>query len=166
MQEATERNLKDAFAGESQAHMKYMVFADRAEREGLSNIARLFRAASFSEQIHAANHLKALGVGKTSENLDAAFSGESFEISSMYPEYMQVADVEGEKRALTSMHDAMEAEKVHAGLYARAKDSVAGGADMATLAIFVCPVCGYTMEGEAPERCPVCNAPSSKFVTF
>ena len=166
MQENTERNLKDAFAGESQAHMKYMVFADRAEREGLPNIARLFRAASYSEQIHATNHLKALGVGKTAENLDAAYGGETFEIASMYPEYMKVAEAEGEKRALGSMHDAMEAEKVHAGLYARAKDAVVSGGDVTTLAIFVCPVCGYTMEGEAPERCPVCNTPSSKFVTF
>ena len=166
MQENTERNLKDAFAGESQAHMKYMVFADRAEREGLPNIARLFRAASYSEQIHATNHLKALGVGKTAENLDAAYGGETFEIASMYPEYMKVAEAEGEKRALGSMHDAMEAEKVHAGLYARAKDAVVSGGDVTTLAIFICPVCGYTMEGEAPERCPVCNTPSSKFVTF
>ncbi len=166
MQETTERNLKDAFAGESQAHMKYMVFADRAEREGLANIARLFRAASFSEQIHATNHLRALGVGKTPENLDAAFGGESYEITTMYPEFIQAAEADGEKRAAGSMHDAMEAEKVHAGLYARARESVTGGADMATVAIFVCPVCGYTMEGEAPERCPVCGAPSSKFVTF
>ena len=166
MQENTERNLKDAFAGESQAHMKYMVFADRAEREGLPNIARLFRAASYSEQIHATNHLKALGVGKTSENLDVAYGGESFEIASMYPEYMQAAEADGEKRALGSMHDAMEAEKVHAGLYARAKDAVVSGGDVTMLAVFVCPVCGYTMEGEAPERCPVCNTPSSKFVTF
>ena len=166
MQETTERNLKDAFAGESQAHMKYMVFADRAEREGLPNIARLFRAASYSEQIHATNHLKALGVGKTPDNLEVAFGGESYEISTMYPEFMQAAEADGEKRALGSMHDAMEAEKVHAGLYARAKDTVAAGGDMATIALFVCPVCGYTMEGEAPERCPVCGAPSSKFITF
>lgn len=166
MQETTERNLKDAFAGESQAHMKYMVFADRAEREGLANIARLFRAASYSEQIHATNHLKALGVGKTAENLAAALGGETYEITTMYPEFMDAAESDGEKRALGSMHDAMEAEKVHAGLYARAQDTIAAGGDMATLAIFVCPVCGFTMEGEAPDRCPVCNTPSSKFVTF
>jgi rubrerythrin len=166
MKETTEKNLKDAFAGESQAHMKYMVFADRAEREGLPNIARLFRAASLSEQIHAANHLKALGVGKTAENLEVAFGGETFEIESMYPEYMKAATADDEKRALKSMSDAMEAEKVHAGLYARARDAVAGNADMTQVAIFVCPVCGYTMEGEAPERCPVCGAPSSKYIAF
>ena len=166
MKETTEKNLKDAFAGESQAHMKYMVFADRAEREGLPNIARLFRAASLSEQIHAANHLKALGVGKTAENLEVAFGGETFEITSMYPEYMQVATADDEKRALQSMSDAMEAEKVHASLYARAREAAAASSDMAQVAIFICPVCGYTMEGEAPERCPVCSAPSSKYVTF
>ena len=166
MKETTEKNLKDAFAGESMAHMKYMVFADRAEREGLPNIARLFRAASLSEQVHAANHLRALGLGKTPENLEIAFGGESFEITDMYPQYMQAAEADDEKRALQAMHDAMEAEKVHAGLYARARSAVSGGADMAVVALFVCPVCGYTMEGEAPERCPVCNAPSSKFVAF
>ncbi len=166
MKETTEKNLKDAFAGESQAHMKYMVFADRAEREGLANVARLFRAASYSEQIHATNHLKALGVGKTPENLEAALGGETFEITTMYPEYMQMAEQDDEKRALGSMHDANEAEKVHAALYARAKDAVAAGADAAVVAIFVCPVCGYTMEGEAPDRCPVCNSPSSKFLKF
>lgn len=165
MQPTTEQNLTNAFAGESQAHMKYMVFADRAEREGLPNIARLFRAASFSEQIHATNHLKVLGVGKTAENLDAAFGGETYEITTMYPTFIEAAEADGEKRAMSSMHDAMEAEKVHAALYAQAKDCVASG-DMATVALFVCPVCGFTMEGEAPERCPVCGAPSSKFVTF
>jgi len=166
MKETTEKNLQDAFAGESQAHVKYAVFADRAEREGLANVARLFRAASYSEQIHATNHLKALGLGKTPENLQVALSGETFEITTMYPEYMQTAEEDDEKRALSSMHAANEAEKVHAALYARAKETVAAGADIAVVAIFVCPVCGYTMEGEAPERCPVCNAPSSKFLEF
>lgn len=166
MKETTEKNLKVAFAGESQAHMKYMVFADRAEREGLANVARLFRAASFSEQIHATNHLKVLGVGKTPDNLEVALAGETFEITTMYPEYMQMAEQEKEKRAFGSMHDALETEKVHAALYARAKDAVAGGADIAVVPIFVCPVCGYTMEGEAPAQCPVCNAPSSKFLKF
>jgi len=164
--ETTEKNLIDAFAGESQAHVKYAVFADRAEREGLANVARLFRAASYSEQIHATNHLKALGLGKTPENLEVALSGETFEITTMYPDYMQAAEEDDEKRALSSMHAANEAEKVHAALYARAKETVAAGADIAVVAIFVCPVCGYTMEGEAPERCPVCNAPSSKFLEF
>ena len=166
MKETTEKNLKDAFAGESQAHMKYMVYANLAELEGLANVARLFRAASYSEQIHATNHLKALGVGKTPENLEVALGGETFEITTMYPEYMQAAKEDDERRALTSMHDANEAEKVHAALYARAKDAVAASADMAAVAIFVCPVCGYTMEGEAPARCPICNSPSSKFLKF
>lgn len=166
MQENTKRNLKDAFAGESQAHMMYRIFADRAEREELPNIARLFRAVSLSEQIHATNHLKALGVGKTPENLAVAFEGETYEITTMYPEYIQVAEAEGEKRALGSMQDALEAEKVHAALYARAKECIAISEDIAAVAIFVCPVCGFTIEGEAPEKCPVCKAPASKFVMF
>ena len=166
MKETTEKNLKDAFAGESQAHMKYMVFADRAENKGLANVARLFRAASYSEQIHATNHLKALGLGKTPDNLEIAFGGETFEITTMYPDYMETAEQDEEKSALRSMYRANEAEKVHAALYAHAKDTVAAGADMAVVTIFVCPVCGYTMEGEAPAVCPLCKAPSSQFLKF
>lgn len=164
MKETTRTNLKDAFAGESQAHMRYMVYADRAEREGLPNIARLFRAASLSEQVHAMNHLRALGLGTTADHVGIALEGETFEVNNMYPEYMQVAEDDEEKRAFQAMRDAYEAEKVHMRLFGNARSMV--GADVATVAIFVCPVCGYTMEGEAPERCPVCNAPSSKFVTF
>src|SRR5512136_2535434 len=121
MQEATEKNLMDAFAGESQAHMKYMAFADQADRERLANVARFFRAASFSEQMHATNHLRALsGIGKTPQNVDAALGGETFEINTMYPEYVALAGQEGEKKAKDSMEDALAAEKVHAALYTRA----------------------------------------------
>jgi rubrerythrin len=167
MKEQTEKNLKDAFAGESQAHLKYMVFADLAERDGLANVARLFRAASFSEQMHAENHLRALGgIGKTQQNLEAALGGETFEITEMYPGYMEVAREEDETRALRSMNHANEAEKVHARLYAQAKESAAAGEDMALPRVWVCGVCGYTMEGEAPERCPICGAVHSKFREF
>lgn len=166
MQETTKQNLSEAFAGESQAHMRYMVYADRAERDGLANAARLFRAASFSEQIHAINHLKILGVGQITENLDVAIEGETFEVVTMYPEYIKAAEADGEKRAKTSMEDALAAEKVHVDLFTRARAVTVTGADIPAVAIFVCPVCGYTMEGEAPERCPVCKAPGSKFITF
>ena len=164
MKETTKTNLKDAFAGESQAHVRYAVYADRAEREGLPNIARLFRATSLSEQVHAMNHLKALGLGVTADHVGIALEGETHEVESMYPGYMQVAEDDEEKRAFQAMRDAWEAEKVHMALFGHAKSL--GGADVATVAIFVCPVCGYTMEGETPERCPVCNAPKSKFITF
>ena len=166
MKENTLHNLKDAFAGESQAHMKYMAFAERAEREGLANIARLFRAASFSEQIHATNHLRALGLGKTAENLEAAFGGESYEIDTMYPDFIQTAITDEEKRAQGSMEDAMAAEKVHARLYAAAKEAVAVGKDTELPAVYVCSVCGYTMDGEAPDKCPICGASHTKFSQF
>ena len=167
MKDKTRENLQDAFAGESQAHMKYMAFADAAEREKLPNVARLFRAASYAEQMHATNHLRALGgIGKTSENLAAAFAGETFEINEMYPSYMAVAEQEGEKRALGSMDDALAAEKVHAALYAAAQTAIAAGKDISDAPVFVCETCGYTVEGEAPEKCPVCGAVRTKFKQF
>jgi rubrerythrin len=167
MQEATEKNLKDAFAGESQAHMKYMAFAEQAEREKLENVARLFRAASYSEQMHATNHLRALsGVGKSLQNVEAALGGETFEITTMSPEYVELAEQQGEKRAKGSMEDALAAEKVHAELYTRAKEAVAGGKDVEVGKIWVCGHCGYTMEGEPPDRCPVCNTPKKRFHEF
>lgn len=166
MKEATLKNMQDAFAGESQAHMKYMIFADRAEREGFLNIARLFRAASYSEQIHATNHLRAMGVGKTADNLAGALSGETYEIDTMYPDFIQAAQADAEKRAQGSMEDAMAAEKVHASLYERAQTTVASNADMELPTVYVCGVCGFTMEGEAPDKCPICGAPNTKFQAF
>ena len=135
MQENTERESERCVRRrEPGTHEVHGVRRPRGAVRVSPNIARLFRAASYSEQIHATNHLKALGVGKTAENLNAALGGETFEIASMYPEYIKVAEADGEKRALGSMHDAMEAEKVHAGLYARAKDAVVSGGDVTTLA--------------------------------
>lgn len=167
MKENTLRNLSDAFAGESQAHMKYMLFAELAEREKLHEVARLFRAASYSEQIHATNHLRALGVGKTLANLEAALSGETFEIDTMYPEYIDTAADDEEKRAKGSMEDALAAEKVHAALYNQARQAVSAGQDAALPKLWVCSVCGYTMEGdEAPDNCPICRALKKLFREF
>ncbi|PKO23400.1 MAG: rubrerythrin [Chloroflexi bacterium HGW-Chloroflexi-1] len=167
MKEMTQANLQAAFAGESQAHVKYMAFADMAEREKLPNVARIFRAAAYAEQMHATNHLRALnGVGKTPANLEAAFGGETFEINEMYPAYLAVADLQAEKRALRSMGDALAAEKVHAALYAAAKEAVAAGKDVVLGAVWVCDVCGFTGEGEPPEKCPICGAVHAKLRTF
>jgi len=167
MNAMTEENLKAAFAGESQAHMKYLNFADKAEKEGKPNVARLFQAASFAEQIHASNHLKALeGVQGTAANLGAAHGGETFEIDQMYPAYMKVAEAQGEQKALRSMTWALAAEKVHAKLYADAKQSVEAGKDTAAVDIWVCTSCGFTMEGVPPEKCPVCGALQVKFKKF
>jgi len=167
MNKMTETNLQAAFAGESQAHMKYLNFADTAEKEGLLNVARLFQAASFAEQIHASNHLRALeGIQGTTANLDTALGGETFEVDQMYPAYMAVAEKQGEKKALRSMNAALEAEKVHAKLYGAAKQSVEAGKDVAAVDIWVCTACGFTMEGEPPDKCPVCGAPKAKFRKF
>ena len=167
MNAMTEENLKAAFAGESQAHMKYLNFADKAEKEGKPNVARLFQAASFAEQIHASNHLKALeGVQGTAANLGAAHGGETFEIDQMYPAYMKVAEAQGEQKALRSMTWAIAAEKVHAKLYADAKQSVEAGQDAAAVDIWVCTACGFTMEGVPPDKCPVCGASKEKFRKF
>jgi rubrerythrin len=167
MKEMTKGNLQAAFAGESQAHMKYLVFADLAEREGFPNVARLFRAASFSEQMHATAHLRALsGSGPTVQNLEAAIGGETFEVNEMYPAYLATAQAQEEKGAIVSMQRALEAEKIHAQLYTRAKESAEAKKDLDLSAVFVCEVCGYTIEGTAPDKCPICGAPAKRFRKF
>lgn len=167
MKKMTERNLKDAFAGESQAHMRYLSFADKAEKENFANVARLFRANAFAEQVHASNHLRTLsGISRTAENLQAAIEGETFEVDEMYPAYIRVAEEQQEKGAETVTKWALEAEKVHAGLYRKAKQAVEKEEDLEFKPIHVCQVCGFTVEGEAPELCPVCGSPKEKFTRF
>jgi rubrerythrin len=167
MKEMTEANLKAAFAGESQAHVKYLNFAEKARREKLPNIARLFEAAAYSEQIHASNHLRALGgIGDTAANLEAAHGGETFEVDEMYPAYMAVAEEQGEDKARRSMSWAMEAEKVHAELYSAAQPAAEAEHDIEQQDIWVCSSCGFTVEGEAPDVCPVCGAKHEKFRQF
>ena len=167
MKKMTEENLKNAFAGESQAHMKYLTFADKAEKENFSNVARLFRAHSFAEQVHAINHLRTLsGIKKTTENLQKAIEGETFEVEEMYPAYIKVAEEEQEKGAETVTKWALEAEKVHAVLYQKAKEAVENGQDIEFNPVHVCQVCGFTAEGEAPDICPVCGALREKFKGF
>jgi rubrerythrin len=163
----TTENLKAAFAGESQAHMKYMIFADKAEKEGLRNIARLFSAVSFAERVHAtAHHNVVFGIKPSTENLDSAVAGETYEVETMYPEFRAAAEKEGEQGALTTIRFADEAERIHAKLYARAKAAAASGKDLPIGDIQICPVCGHTTEGEAPDRCPVCGATKEMFRKF
>ena len=167
MKKETEKNLESAFAGESQAHMKYMTFANKAEKEDLPNVARLFRANSSAEKIHAANHLRTLsGIGKTSDNLQAAIEGETYEVEEMYPAFIRKAEEEQEKGAETMTKWALEAEKVHAELYQKAKEAVEKGQDIEFKPVHVCQVCGFTVEGEAPDICPVCGSPKDKFTRF
>ena len=167
MKKMTATNLHDSLAGESQAHIKYMNFAEKAEQEGYDNVSRLFRAASFSEGVHASRHLVALsGVLSTAENLEGAIGGETFEIEEMYPAYIEVAKMQGESGAQKSMTRAFECEKVHQQLYKLAKEAVDAGRDAEIPAVFVCGHCGFTMHGEAPDKCPLCGAPRSAFREF
>jgi rubrerythrin len=167
MHDMTKGNLEAAFAGESQAQTKYMIFADRAEKDGFSNVARLFRATSYAEQVHATTHLRTLGgIGKTADNLEAAIGGETYEVDEMYPAFLAVAEVQEEKAAIRSNTWALEAEKVHAALYTQAKAAVEAGNDTDIGVVHVCSLCGWTGEGEPPDKCPLCNAKKDKFVTF
>ena len=160
----TTDNLKEAFAGESQANRKYLAFARKADEEGLPQIARLFRAAAAAETVHANNHLKALeGIRSTAENLQEAAGGENYEVISMYPPMLTEAESAGEKRAARSFQWALEVEKVHEALYRKAAESLAQGKDAPAVEYYVCPVCGFTHEGPMTERCPVCQTPAERF---
>lgn len=157
----TEKNLQGAFAGESQANRKYLAFAKKAEQEGFKQAAKLFRAAAAAETIHAHNHLRELGVVKTTrENLLAAIAGETHEFQNMYPQMISEAREESNATALRSFTIANEVEKVHAALYQKALDSLGKKLDVD---YYVCSVCGFTAEGEAPDECPVCRAKKSAF---
>jgi rubrerythrin len=167
MKKMTEGNIRTAFAGESQAHMRYLIFAKKAEEESKPNIARLFRAVAFAEQVHATNHFKTLGdLGDTVDNLQEAIDGENYEVEEMYPAFDAVAKLQTEKEAIRSIHYAIEAEKVHSAMYTEAKQAAKNGKDAELDVIHICPVCGYTVEGDAPDTCPVCGVPKNKFVRF
>ncbi len=157
----TEKNLKEAFAGESQANRKYLAFAKKAEQEGYRQVAKLFRAAADAETVHAHNHLKELGgIRSTKENLEEAITGETHEFKNMYPQMIEEANTEGVKGAVRSFAYANDVEKVHAALYQKALDSLGKNPEAD---IYVCQVCGYTVEGEAPDECPVCKAKKQSF---
>jgi rubrerythrin len=157
----TDKNLQDAFAGESQANRKYLAFAKKADQEGYKQIAKLFRAAADAETIHAHNHLRELGgIKSTKENLIEAINGESYEFQKMYPQMIEDAKAEDKKGAERSFSYANEVEKVHADLYKKALENLGRNPDVD---YYVCQVCGYTAEGEAPDQCPVCKSKKQAF---
>jgi rubrerythrin len=160
----TTENLKAAFAGESQANRKYLFFAEKAEEEGLKQVARLFRATADAETVHARAHLRVLGgVKSTMENLQSAIDGESYEFSKMYPEFIKQAETEGSQAARRSFDLANQVEKIHHALYSKAFAAVREGNAIVEQAVHVCQVCGMTVEGESPDKCPVCGAPKKQF---
>ncbi len=181
MHDMTAENLRSAFGGESQAHMRYMIWGDKAEKDGFPNVARLFRAISRAEQAHATGHFRAMkdvggdhpvtsmagfGLASTSENLAGAIGGEEFEINEMYPAYLAVAEMQDESGAQRSMHFAISAEKIHAKMFHDAKTAVDNGKDLALGTVQICPVCGHTLEGDAPDKCPICQADGAKYIAF
>ena len=160
----TKDNLGAAFSGESKANRKYLFFAEKADAEGYTAAAKLFRAAADAETVHARNHLKAMNdIRSSRENLMAAISGELYEFTKMYPEFIEQAEADGDKRALNSFDLANKVEKVHHDLFEEALRRFDEGEKESAESFHVCQVCGYTVEGEAPDNCPVCGAPRAKF---
>ncbi|MCM2359235.1 MAG: rubrerythrin family protein [Geobacteraceae bacterium] len=158
----SEKDLREAFAGESQANRKYLAFAGQAEKDGFPQVARLFRAAAEAETIHAHNHLRALGaVHGTRENLVEAIAGETHEFMNMYPQMIADAELEGATEARRSFTFANAVEKVHAELYQKALDTLGTGAEECDY--FICPVCGHTVERQTPDKCGICGAAGAVF---
>jgi rubrerythrin len=181
MNQTTEENMINAIAGECQARVKYQFFAEKAKQEGFTNVARLFTSVSDAEQVHATHHYRLLshlnggfttiakgtfGPGNTSKNLGLCIMGETYEITEMYPSFKAIAELQNEKAAFTSFDWAYQTEKVHRELFKKAKDAVDGGKDLDLGPVQICQVCGFTIEGDAPDRCPICKASKEKFKTF
>ena len=160
----TKDNLKEAFAGESQASQKYLAFAKKAEKDGFHNIATLFRTAAEAERIHAEGHLGALdGISSTADNLTAAIDGETYEFTKMYPPMLKQAEAEGHK-AKRMFDYAAKAEAVHADLYKLALEAVRKGKDLPEAKIYLCPVCGHIEFGTPPASCPICKTKGSSYI--
>jgi rubrerythrin len=163
---ATKENLQAAFAGESQANRKYLAFAQAAQDEGLTQIAKLFRAAAQAETVHALAHLKVMGwPRKTVDNLQEAMSGENYEFTKMYPQFIEEAARENNSPAKMSFTNANRVEEIHYALYSAAMVAAQAGRDLPSHPIHVCSVCGNTIQGrEVPDRCPICSSARDKFV--
>jgi len=177
----TAGQLRSAHGGESMASMRYRVWGAKAEKDGFPNVGRLFRAIAYAEEVHAGNHFTVLGndaggflvasmagfgLAGTSANLAGAIEGELFEVNEMYPAYHATAKAQNEKAAVESIRYALEAEKIHAVMFEKAKKSVDAGKDPELGPIQICSHCGYTKEGSAPMTCPVCGQTRDKFKAF
>ena len=181
MKEMTAGNLRSSFGGESQAHMRYLIYADKAKEEGFNNVSRLFSAVSDAERVHATHHFKTMadvsgaflvpsmagfGYSTTSAALDIAIGGETFEVNEMYPSYISVAKDQEEAEAEESFRYSYLSEKIHLKMFQKAKEAVDSGKDTELGVIQICQECGYTKEGDAPAQCPVCKKPKEWFKAF
>lgn len=160
----TSENLKAAFAGESQANRKYLAYAKKADNEGFAQVAKLFRAIAAAETVHAQSHFRVMGGVKTTiANLEDAIAGEAYEFQTMYPEFVTTGEKEQNSAAVSSFKHALAVERIHHELYSKALATVKAGADLTAQRIYVCEVCGHTVIGDAPDKCPVCGASKAKF---
>ncbi len=181
MNPMTSTNLKSAYGGESMASIRYLAWGQQALKEGFPNVNNLFVAIAFAEQIHAHNHFRELkneigdasvtadagfGATSTSENLQGAIDGENYEVDQMYPAFIAVAEMQGEKGSLRSFNYAMEAEKTHAALFTLAKDAVDSNKDYDVDKVSVCTICGHTIVNDATDKCPVCKVGPQMYRTF
>lgn len=181
MNAMTQDNLRSAFGGESMAHMRYRIWGEKAKKEGFPTVARLFMCTSDAEEVHATLHFEAMkdikgdfsvtsgagfGLTSTSENLQGAIDGETFEFTQMYPAYIAVAEMQGEESAVRAMKYAIEAEKIHAKLFTQAKEAVDAGKDLEAEVVLLCPVCGFISLTGEEERCPLCNAKKEIFKSY
>lgn len=156
-------NLMEAFAGEAQANRKYLAYAKKAEKDGKMNAAKLFRAASDAETLHALKHFEVAGkISSTTDNLKDAVAGETHEYKEMYPDFVKEAEAEGNKAALMSFTFAMKAEEVHAKLYQEALENLDQTEEVF---YYLCPVCG-NIEKSRPEKCSICGVPGDKFIKY
>ena len=160
----TEDDLMAAFAGESQANRKYLAYAKKAEKDGFPQVGRLFRAVAAAETVHAHNHFRVYGgINNTVENIKAAIEGEHYEFTKMYPEFLEDAKEEGRKAAERTFDFANQVEKIHHELYSHALKAVEEGKDLPKKPIYVCEVCGYTVEDGIQDKCPICGASHERF---
>ena len=160
----TENNLLEAFGGESKANRRYMFFAEKAEKDGYTGLSRLFRAVADAETVHARNHLNAMdAIGSTKDNLMAASMGEHQEFTAMYPVFIGVADEERNERARRTFDWANKVEKIHYGYFETALKAVKEGKKPEDTDYYVCQVCGNTVTGPAPDKCPICGASGKAF---
>ena len=159
----TLNNLMEAFAGEAQANRKYLAYAKKAEKDGRLNAAKLFKAASDAETLHALKHFEVAGkVGTNADNLLDAVAGETHEYKEMYPDFVKEAEEEGNKAALMSFTFAMKAEEVHAKLYKEALENLDQTEEVF---YYLCPVCG-NIEKVRPDKCSICGVPGDKFIKY
>ena len=164
----TYQNLETAFAGESQARVKYQFFASRAKKDGYEQIAEIFNETSDNEKEHAKIWYKLMndGVGDTRENLELAIEGEDYEYTEMYKEFAKIAREEGFEEIAVKFEQVGAIEKEHEDRYRallkNIDDDVVFKGDKVT--VWKCRNCGYVFVGdEAPEVCPVCDHPRSFF---